>query len=188
MRMAGALPGLKVILMNPSVPNSPSQGQSHVDPAVFAAELITPAAGARVVTLLSGGPPLGQVWLAPGSGLNRHDRQQIVSVHPQVCCAIRGEPALPWQEAPRPADFHGATLRWMLKSANYIAIWSVPFPQLAAECEAAGAQAVKDGATFTVLIETTAHAAAEWAALARRLKRKAAQLDFFGPEHGRTVQ
>jgi hypothetical protein len=81
-----------------------------------------------------------------------------------------------------PADFHAATLRWAIKSADLIDIWSAPGTQFADEKCDADTQAVEDGAKFLLTIETAAVAAAEWAAFVRRHKRADAKLVFYGPK------
>ncbi len=158
--------------------------RESVSPLALATELILPAAGARVVSFVGDRKTVGQVFLAPGSGLSEHDCEQVIAAHAVVNCSIRAEAPHPWQEPPQPVDFHSGTLRWMFKTADYICIWSAPFPQYADEVATTGIKAIEDGAEFMVTIETTPERAAEWAELLRRWKRKKAKVAFFGPENG----
>jgi hypothetical protein len=136
-----------------------------------------PLWGAHFSTIAGPAKTVAQVLLAPGPGLDKHMRT-LASAHPVVNCVIRAE----LTPTPGPADFHGATIRWAIKSADLINVWSAPGTQFAKEKCAADTQAVDDGGKFILTIETTPRRASEWAAWVRRYKRADAKLVFYGPE------
>jgi hypothetical protein len=158
------------------------QSEAGVDAFALVADLLVPSAGAQVLTYVGEGKPLATVLLSPGSGLTKRDRQQIVSAHPLVCCTVRLEAPFEWQRSPSPDDFHPATLSWMMRSADHIAIWSAPFPQRSQEWGRANSQAIMYGAKFLLTIETCVEGDAQWRDLVQRWKRKRSQVVVFGPE------
>jgi hypothetical protein len=134
--------------------------------------------GAHVVSIIGDGGIAANVILAPGPGLAGCARAAIVGSYPLVNCIICAE----LRPTPRCADFHGATLRWAIRNADRISIWS-PDAQVADEKYAADACAVDAGANFILTIETPPAVAPEWATLACRHKRTDAKLVFYKPEN-----
>jgi hypothetical protein len=142
-----------------------------------------PQSGCSFATIAGEANTVAQVILAPGDGLGKYHRR-LAEAHPVVMCAVRGD-----LEPPAAPDaFHRTTLRWALYSADYIAIWSAPFPEFYDDVGRAGMQAVDDGRWFLVTIETTAERAPEWAAFVQRWKRKTTPVRVYGPEIAGGVQ
>ena len=129
-----------------------------------------PQSGAEFYTLAGEAKTVAQIFLAPGGGLSRYHRQ-LAEAHPFVSCNLRGDSDVRWP-APSPEDFHQATLRWAIRGADYIAIWSATYPQCADDVGRWGVGAADEGAHFVTTIETNEDRAPEWAALIERWKRK----------------
>lgn len=136
-----------------------------------------PQSGAEFYTLAGEAKTVAQVFLAPGGGLSLYHRQ-LAESHPFVSCSLRGD-AEAGRPAPSPEDFHQATLRWAVRGADHIAIWSATYPQCADDFGRWGVGTANDGARFITTIETTEERATEWAALAARWKRKSCTVKMF---------
>jgi hypothetical protein len=173
--------------MKQTITDSGHQGEQTLSAFKLATLLHPiPQVGARVSSVIGEANTVGMVVLAPGPGLDKDTRAQIVSAHSAVCCSVRAERVPGYAKRP-PVAFHAPTLLWMTEAADYLAIWSAPGTELSDEVATAGIAAVNNGARFPVTYETDIEGVAEWAAFVRRYKRAAAQLVFFGPEHGETV-
>jgi len=148
--------------------------------------LLVPQSGAFFGTMSGEAKTVATILLAPGGGLSSYQRGRALA-HPFVSCSVRGDSET-WRPAPSPDDFNRTTLLWAIDNASGIAIWSAPFPQFADDVARWGIDAANSGARFILTIETAAGRVAEWAALARRWKRRAASLRFFGRETAEAVQ
>lgn len=120
---------------------------------------------------------LAVVLLAPGGGLSRAQRRMAEAL-PRVECTLRGYPDGA-ESAPLPEHFHETTLRWTILSADKIAIWSAPHPQLIDDVALWNISAVNAGSRFITTIATTEERAPEWAALIERWKRKSTPVELF---------
>jgi hypothetical protein len=139
---------------------------------------LVPQSGAEFYTFVGEAKTLAKILLAPGGGLSkRHRNLAMAHPHEFVSGCVRGD----WQHAPPPGDFHQTTLRWMIKNATDIAIWSAPGTQFADDVAEWGIAAASNGA-FTLTIETVAEKAAEWAGIVRKWKKRSASVRFFGPD------
>lgn len=136
-----------------------------------------PQSGAEFYTLAGEAKTVAQIFLAPGAGLSRYHRE-LAEAHPFVSCSLRGDPegARP---APSPEEFHQATLRWAIRGADRIAVWSATYPQCADDFGRWGVGAANAGARFITTIETTEDRAPEWVALVARWKRKSCAVEMF---------
>lgn len=151
----------------------------YTDKAILAALINIPQSGAELYTIAGEANTLALILLAPGGGLSSYHRK-LAQAHPTISGTVRGE-AETGRLAPSPGDFHQVTLRWMLKTASHVALWSAAFPQFADDVTRWGVDAVNNGARFLLTIESAAEKVAEWTALVRRLKRPSTTLTFFGP-------
>jgi hypothetical protein len=140
---------------------------------------LVPEEGARLYTITGPAKTFAKILLAPGEGLDRGMRRRA-EAHPLVTCDVRGDRGISLP-APSPEEFHGVTLRWALRKAEYIAVWSAPFPQLADEYAREALAVANAGARFMTLIETTPDRAAEWLAVVKQWKRRSSRTALFGP-------
>ena len=143
--------------------------------AAAAAGLI-PESGASFATLSGEARTIGQVFLAPGGGLSKCQRQ-LAQHHSCCTVAIRADRT----PAPAPAAFHRATLRWAIQNADRVMIWSAAFPNLADDVAEYGIAAVNGGARFLTTIECSSENVEDWNALVERLRRPATVVEVFGP-------
>jgi hypothetical protein len=155
--------------------NVPHEGPSYLD--VVNALVPPPQSGAQFRTIVGEAKTLAVVFLAPGTGLNRAHRR-MAEAHPLVQCSVRGDPDGIGLAA-LPEHFHEITLRWMIHSADNIAIWSAPCPQRSDDMWKWDTDAVNAGAHFLTTIETNEDRAPEWAALIERWKRKSCRVVLF---------
>jgi hypothetical protein len=155
--------------------NLPHEGPSYLD--VVNALVPPPQSGAQFRTIVGEAKTLAVVFLAPGDGLNRAHRR-MAEAHPLVQCSVRGDPDGIGLAA-LPEHFHEITLRWMIHSADNIAIWSATYPQCADDVGRWGVGAANEGAHFVTTIETNEDRAPEWAALVARWKRKSCRVVLF---------
>jgi hypothetical protein len=147
--------------------------------------LLVPASGASLNTIVGEAKTIAQVLLAPGAGLSKRHRDfALAPPHDLVSAAVRGD----WERAPSPGAFHQATLRWAVKNAVHITVWSAVYPHFADDIARCDIDAANNGARFLLRIETVAEKAAEWADIVRRWKRPAASVRFFGPVSAEAVQ
>src|ERR1700733_13954309 len=96
-------------------------------PELMHALVPPPQSGAQFRTICGAAQTLAMVLLAPGAGLNRAHRR-MAEAHPLVRCSVRGDPEGNGLAA-LPEHFHQVTLRWMIDSADRIAVWSAPYPE-----------------------------------------------------------
>jgi len=97
-----------------------------------------------------------------------------------VMCTVRGDPGSIFLPAPSPGQFDEATLRWAIRSADEIAIWSAPFPELADEYAQWSVEAADRGARCITTIETTPDRASEWRHVADAWKPRKTRIRLFG--------
>ena len=164
--------------------NLPHEGPSYLD--LLHALVPPPQSGAQFRTIVGEAKTLAVVFLAPGDGLNRAHRR-MADAHPLVQCSVRGDPDGIGLAA-LPEHFHETTLRWMIHNADYIAIWSAPYPQRCDDVQRWGIGAANADAHFVTTIETNEDRAPEWAALVERWKRKATPVKMFSAEQKGGVQ
>ena len=94
--------------------------------------------------------------------------------------SVRGE--VPCPGVPRPNDFDEVTLKWMVRLANLITIWSAPGTSRANEIRAAvGERAIQRWLT----VETTPAASPLWHRFVHQWKRPSVEVLDFGPLPGR---
>jgi hypothetical protein len=158
--------------------NLPHEGPSYLD--VVNALVPPPQSGAQFRTIVGEAKTLAVVFLAPGGGLSRYHRR-LAEAHPLVQCSVRGDPDGIGLAA-LPEHFHEITLRWMIRQADNIVIWSAPYPQCADDVGRWGVGAANEGAHFVTTIETNEDRAPEWAALVARWKRKSCPVKMFSTE------
>ena len=133
--------------------NLPHECPSYLD--LLHALVSPPQSGAQFHTIVGAAKTLAVVFLAPGDGLSRAHLAAL------------------------PEHFHEITLRWMIHSADNIAIWSAPCPQRSDDMWKWDTDAVNAGAHFLTTIETNEDRAPEWAALIERWKRKSCRVVLF---------
>jgi hypothetical protein len=146
-------------------------------PAWFAP--LIPYRGASLCTIAGSAKTLARVFLAPGSGLSKRHRD-LADAHPIVCAAIRGD-SYSNKAAPSPRVFHQPTVRWMLRQAHHVAIWSAPFPQFSDDLARWSLAAIEEGSLFGVTIETTPARVGAWERLVRQWRQPASRVRVFGP-------
>ncbi|MET3352643.1 UNVERIFIED_ORG: hypothetical protein ABID33_000526 [Xanthobacter viscosus] len=115
------------------------------------------------------------VYLAPGSGLPRRSRRITEASH-WVSLCVRGEGTR--GRVPNPNDFDQMTLKWMVRLAGGIIIWSAPGMQRRAELAALVSGSSNRRA---LTIETTPEVAPQWRAFAEQWKRPGVVTSELGP-------
>jgi hypothetical protein len=103
----------------------------------------------------------------------------LADAHPFVDCVIRAE-SDGIRGAPAPEAFDAVTLRWAISSADYIGVWSAPFPKFANDVARWGIRAADEGAHFITKIETSESSAVQWLTFVERWKRAATVVRVFG--------
>ena len=158
----------------------PQDGPSFLE--VLHALVPPPQSGAQLRTICGHAQTLALVLLAPGSGLNRAQRR-LANAHPLVRCSVRGDPEGSGLAA-LPEHFHQTTLRWMIDSADRIAVWSAPCPERADDVRQWDADSINAGERFLTTIETNEDRATEWVAFINRWKRKVCSVELFSTRTG----
>ena len=153
---------------------------SNYTPSPFAltaaAAGLIPESGASFTTMSGGARTVGQVFLAPGGGLSKCQRQ-LAQQHSYCTVSTRADR----HPAPAPAKFHRATLNWAIQNADRIVIWSAPFPDLYDDVMESGIAAANAGTRFQTTIEANSENVEAWRALVERLRRPATMVEVFGP-------
>jgi hypothetical protein len=164
---------------------SPSQESCTYNPSsplslAVAALGLMPQSDAVLITWCEGEEkPLAQVLLAPGEGLSRYHRK-LAAAHPVVSCIVRGDR----RPTPAPSAFHQPTLRWAIRSADHIKVWSAPFPEACEDVKRCDKAAADAGCRFRTLIETNEEGEAEWLQLIERWRKRSTPIHVFSSVAG----
>jgi len=170
--------------MNEGYHNSVSSG-TYKTSASNAALTHIPQFGVSSYMITGDDGTITRVILAPGRGLTRTDRERILTTNRAIFCSVRGD--LGTYDPPSPADFHEEILRWAIRNARMLAIWSAPlqFPDPVAGW---GTKLFWVIPCFVTLVEASKKHVSEWSTLVGRWKHPDASVHFFGPGEAGAIQ
>ena len=121
-----------------------------------------------------GGREIDVVALAPGTGLPRQHRRGI-ETRQFLTFKVLGE--VPFWRVPLPCDFDGITLKWAVRVADFISVWSEPGTDQAGNIF----EHLKGRTRLRwLVIETTPSVAPEWLSFVNQWKRPGTEAVEFG--------